>query len=436
MPPRESMAATRRLGIRDGAEVVAVRRAVLEVTRGPDRGRKVELDGEGACAIGGAEGCDLRLTDDSVSQRHAEIVVERGAYVVRDLGSTNGTRIGGVLIREAAIDRRTVELSVGESELRLRQLDDEREVRLSLAERFGAAVGRAPAMRRVFDILERAAAVDSTVLLLGESGTGKEVLAESLHARSTRSDGPFVVVDCAALPPGLAESELFGHVQGAFTGASEDRAGALEEASGGTLFLDEIGELPLDLQPVLLRALDARQVRAVGADRYRPIDVRVVAATHRNLQREVEEGRFRADLFYRLSVVTVTVPPLRHRREDVPLLARALCAQLRPDSDPDELLSASMRAALAAHDWPGNVRELRNAIERILVLGDPGELAPAPGPESYHEARRRVLDTFEREYVRARLAECGGVMAQAATRAGISRQMFHRLARRHGRDGD
>ncbi|HUS67497.1 MAG TPA: sigma 54-interacting transcriptional regulator [Kofleriaceae bacterium] len=438
----ESLAATRKIGIRDGAELWAVKRVTIEVVRGRDRGRTVELAGERPAAVIGTDrDAELALRDDSVSHRHAEVSLEAAGYVLRDLGSTNGTRVGGVAIREAVLDQRETRVTLGETELRVLLRDDEEEQRLSLSDRFGDLVGRAPAMRRVFELMDRAARGDATVLLLGESGTGKELLAEALHARSPRAEGPLVVVDCSALTSTLAESELFGHVRGAFTGADAHRAGAFEEASGGTLFLDEIGELPLEMQSVLLRALAEREVKAVGSDRYRPVDVRVVAATHRDLTRAVAEGAFRADLFYRIAVVKVTVPPLRQRREDIPLIAREIVRRLRPGADPDSLLAPGVLAAFSAYAWPGNVRELRNAIERLLVVGDAGDLiARADGDggagEGYAAARRRAIDRFERDYVAARLEEAGGVTAQAAARAGISRQMFHRLVRRHGVLGD
>jgi DNA-binding NtrC family response regulator len=286
----------------------------------------------------------------------------------------------------------------------------------------------------VFDVLERAARAESTVLIQGESGTGKELAAQAIHAASPRAAGPFVVVDCSALAPSLAESELFGHERGAFTGAVAARTGAFEEASGGTVLLDEIGELPLELQPKLLRALQMRQVRRVGATAYRDIDVRVVASTHRNLARMADEGTFRDDLYYRLAVVVVTLPPLRQRTEDIPLLARELARQIRPNEP--VTLDASIVAALAAYAWPGNVRELRNALERLLVLGEaPEGLAPVSDVLAYHDARRRALDAFERSYCRELLETSGGVVARAAERAGLSRQMLHRLLRRHGVEG-
>jgi DNA-binding NtrC family response regulator len=425
---------TRNLGVRGGAEIWAVRGLVIQVLRGADRGRVLEVGIDHPVSIGTDPDCDLALSDDSVSRRHAEIGLEAEGYSLRDLASTNGTRVDGVLVREALIDAPEVTVSVGETDLKIRVKDDEIEHRLSLNSRFGALVGRSPLMRRTFELLERAAEGDTTVLLFGESGTGKELLAEELHARSARASGPMVVLDCSALTPALAGSELFGHVRGAFTGALDSRAGAFEEASGGTLFLDEIGELPLELQPALLRALAEREVKPVGSDRYRAVDVRVVAATHRDLARAVAGGTFRADLYYRIAVLRVTVPPLRQRREDVPLLAEEFVRRLRPDVSPEAVLTPALLAAFRAHSWPGNVRELRNAIERLLVLGDPGELAPSAGAEvpGYAAARRQAIDRFERDYVAARLAESGGNMTQSAARAGISRQMFHRLVRRHG----
>jgi two-component system, NtrC family, response regulator GlrR len=428
----ESIQTTRRLGIRDGAEIVVVRRAVVEVVRGPDKGRSLEV-AEEPVVIGTDPEATLVLSDDTVSGRHAEIARQDGGFVLRDLDSTNGTRVGGVRVREAVLDRKSITLSFGETELRFRVLDDEFEERLILGDRYGDMVGVSTAMRRVFELCQRAAVSDSTVLLYGESGTGKELLAETLHRQSPRAGGPLVVVDCSTLTPTLAESELFGHVRGAFTGAVDDRGGALEEASGGTLFLDEIGDLPLPMQPVLLRALAAREVKPVGSDRYHSIDVRVVAATHRDLSRAVAGGTFRADLYYRLAVLRIAVPPLRHRREDIPHLAREIIRRLRPGTDPDQVLSASVVGALTSYSWPGNVRELRNAVERLLLMGEIGELeSDGEHLDLYHQARRQAIDDFEKNYVRSRLAESGGVIAQAANRSGISRQMFHRLVKRHG----
>ncbi|HWU87902.1 MAG TPA: sigma-54 dependent transcriptional regulator [Kofleriaceae bacterium] len=302
-------------------------------------------------------------------------------------------------------------------------------------ERFGDAIGRSPEMQRVFSLLSRVATTDSTILLTGESGTGKEVLAEAIHRRSRRAKGPFIVFDCGAVVPGLIESELFGHEAGAFTNAVRARPGLLAEASGGTLLLDEIGELPLALQPKLLRVIAKGEVRRVGASAATRVDVRVIAATHRNLEQAVAAGRFRADLYFRLAVVVVRVPPLRLRPEDVPVLARHFIAHMASEEQARAVLTPSVNAALVAHDWPGNVRELRNVVERLLAVGDlAGALArdvPADF-ENYYVAKRDAIERFERAFVRVSLDACGGVVTRAARRAGISRQMFHRLMSRHG----
>jgi DNA-binding NtrC family response regulator len=243
-----------------------------------------------------------------------------------------------------------------------------------------------------------------------------------------------VIVDCGALAPTLVESELFGHEKGAFTGADRARTGALEEASGGTLFLDEIGELPLEMQVKLLRALESRQVRRVGGSGMRAIDVRVIAATHRKLARLVQDGQFRQDLYYRLAVIKVQVPALRHRAEDILPLAHHFLAELRPDREPEEVLSEAVASALTAHSWPGNVRELRNVVERLALVGELDTKLrerPARAPAEYHTARHEAIERFEKEYCKALLAHAGGVVARAAQHAGISRQMLHRLLTRH-----
>jgi two-component system response regulator GlrR len=300
---------------------------------------------------------------------------------------------------------------------------------------FGDAIGKSPEMQRLFSLLTRVAPTESTILLTGESGTGKEVIAEGIHHRSRRAKGPFIVFDCGAVVPGLIESELFGHEAGAFTNAVRTRSGLFADASGGTLLLDEIGELPLALQPKLLRALAKGEVRRIGSSAATPVDVRVIAATHRNLERAVAAGRFRADLYFRLAVVVVRVPPLRLRPEDVPALARHFIARMVSEDKARAVLTPGVVAALTAYDWPGNVRELRNVVERLLAVGDLGTAlgrdVPAE-PENYYVSKRNAIDRFERAFVRVSLDACNGIVTRAAKRAGISRQMFHRLMSRHG----
>jgi transcriptional regulator with PAS, ATPase and Fis domain len=322
-------------------------------------------------------------------------------------------------------------------------------------------------MRRLYAILERIAPTDATVLVEGETGTGKDVLARSLHAASPRASGPFVAVDCGAIPENLIESELFGHARGAFTGATSDRKGVFEEAQGGTLFLDEIGEMPLLLQPKLLRAIESRSVRRVGASTARPVDVRIVAATNRPLARCVNEGSFREDLYYRLAVVSVTLAPLRTRRDDIPMLARHFYAMLtresarrgsseRPDSNADSAapeLPEEFVARLIGRSWPGNVRELRNFIERSVSLGlvetRPVRASRSSPPTSalpslegldgavalqlpLKEARQAWVESFESVYVRSVLRRCAGNVTRAAERAGVSRRFLQRLVARLG----
>jgi DNA-binding NtrC family response regulator len=294
-------------------------------------------------------------------------------------------------------------------------------------------------MREVYAVLERATPTDTTILLEGETGTGKGLAAASVHKVSPRRDGPFVVVDCGAIPANLLESELFGHEKGAFTGADARRIGAFEDASGGTIFLDEIGELPLDLQPKLLRVLESRELRRVGGNRTIPVDVRVVAATNRDLRAEVNAGRFRSDLYFRLAVVKVRLPSVRERPEDIPgLVEEFLRAMAPPAEAAARLRGAEFLADLVRHPWPGNVRELRNHLERCLVFQDAGRLpepehaAPAPGSSPYADARRRALDEWERSYLDGLLRRFPGKVAQAAAAAGLDRAYLYKLLRKHG----
>jgi transcriptional regulator with PAS, ATPase and Fis domain len=304
-------------------------------------------------------------------------------------------------------------------------------------------------MRELFALLNRVAGTDATVLLAGETGTGKELLAEAVHQRSARAGGPFVVVDCGALPHELIGSELFGHVRGAFTGATNAKRGLIEEADGGTLFLDEVGELPLDLQPQLLRVLEKREVRPVGDTRSKKVSIRVIAATHRDLVASVKAGTFREDLYFRLAVVRANVPPLRKRKDDIPLLVHGILAELKR---PDFPLSTEMVAKLEAHDWPGNVRELRNVVERSLSLvggelpfeqrqtpftppgaqrasaGTPREVLDKP----FKEAKGLLVEAFEREYLTNLLDRHNGNISRAALEAGIDRNYIHRLVKKYG----
>jgi two-component system response regulator AtoC len=315
---------------------------------------------------------------------------------------------------------------------------------------FHALVGRSAAMRAVYRLLEKAAAVDATVLLLGETGTGKELAARAIHYHSPRRERRFVPVNCGALPAELVESELFGHARGAFTGAAAAKPGLFQEAEGGTIFLDEVGELPLPAQVKLNRVLQEKEIRRVGETQATPVDVRVVAATHRDLRDEVRAGRFREDLFYRINVFSVPLPPLRDRPEDVPLLAahflekhaRALRRALSG-------FSPEAMRRLAGHSWPGNVRELENVVERAVAVAggalvEAGDLppdvaaagAPAAGPVlaalPYKDAVAGARERITRDYLVALMTELEGNVTKAAERAGLERESLHRLLRKHG----
>jgi transcriptional regulator with GAF, ATPase, and Fis domain len=394
------------------------------------------------------------LGDSTVSREHCEILRDAKGYLLRDLGSTNGTLLDGAEVREGYLRTGTV-LTVGRIELKLRPYAERIDVAPSERERFGELVGRDPAMREVFGLLERLAPTDATLLIGGETGTGKDVLARTVHAHSRRADGPFIVVDCGAVVGTLIESELFGHEKGAFTGAVERRQGAFELANKGTLFLDEVGELPLPLQPKLLRALETRRIRRVGGSQELPVDIRVLAASNRNLQMEVEREKFRQDLYFRLAVVPLALPPLRERRGDIPLIATHLLRRLAQDHDPQgapRKLSARAELALCAHDWPGNVRELRNVLERTALLGasadGPLELLSLPGSggetkptspgldfdpaQSYRETRARWEADFEQRYVGWLLQRHDGNVSAAARDAEMDRKYLYKLAKKHG----
>jgi DNA-binding NtrC family response regulator len=311
---------------------------------------------------------------------------------------------------------------------------------------FGALRGRTPVMRRLFARLAKAAQSDIAVLLVGESGTGKELIARALHERSPRASGPFVTVDCGALAPSLVASELFGHERGAFTGAHEQRVGAFERARGGTIFLDEVGELPGDLQSTLLGVLERRSFHRVGGDREVRVDVRIVAATNRDLRAEVNAQRFRLDLYFRLAVMTIDVPPLRERVDDIPLLVRHFLEECGHQGELEDVVSDETLAELARHRWPGNVRELRNLVEATLAMGETirpssedlsaGAAAPSTIACSldvaYGEARARLLDEFEKRYLGALLVRADGNVSQAARLADMNRSHLFTLLRRHG----
>jgi DNA-binding NtrC family response regulator len=409
-------------------------RGTLIVLGGAEAGRQVALEG-GTLLIGSDPSAGLRLTEKSVSRRHAELALERGEFVLRDLGSTNGTKVNGTKIKEAFLEPGDL-IALGACQLRFEPKIEEVRVPPSALDRFGPVFGASPVMRHVFGVLERVAPTDATVLIQGETGTGKDLLARAIHAASARRAGPFLVFDCSAQSPELVPAELFGHTEGAFTGASRKRRGVFEEAEGGTVFLDEIGELPLDCQPRLLRVLEAREVRPIGSNKPVTVDVRILAATHRDLAARVREGTFREDLYYRLAVVRVELPPLRQRPEDLPGLVKALLGAMKTPRGAPSITPAAVQA-LARHAWAGNVRELRNVLERSLALAggatvDVADLMVPETPSPAPADSPRTLEDMESAAIRRALDETGGKLAEAAARLGIHRNTLREKIKKYG----
>ena len=423
-----------------------IRAAQLRVVDGPDRGLEVELPPVGV-VIGTERSCDVVLTDAFVSRRHCSVSPTAAGFSITDLGSKNGTVIDGVAVQKVTAPP-GVALRIGKTLVQLMPADEVLDIPPSKNDRFGALYGGSPAMRSVFAVLERASKSAAPILFLGESGTGKELMARGVHDNSPRKDGPFVVFDCGASTETLIESDLFGHTKGAFTGAAADRQGAFAAAHGGTLFLDEIGDLPVALQPKLLRMLEAGEVVPLGGRKSERYDVRIVAATHRDVFGEVARGGFRGDLYYRLAVVEVHVPPLRQRTGDL----KALIAMFLERAGSPELAKQVGGAALEKlerYHWPGNVRELRNVITRAVALAGPDDdfqslpfvLRPTmAAPEGqaikadrpFHEAKDELIARFEREYLTDLVQKAGGNLSQAARIAGLERKFLYKLLERAG----
>lgn len=405
--------------------------------------------------IGAGAGNDLVIDKPTVSAVHAEVIATQQGFRLRDLGSTNGTSVNGIRVLDAFV-KDGAKIVVGDVELELRIGRDVVNQPLSAATELNGAVGTSAAMRAVFSRIERVAKTDATVLIHGETGTGKEVTAWAIYEASKRANQPFVVVDCAAIARTLIESELFGHEKGAFTGADKRRIGAFERAHGGTIFLDELGELELELQPKLLRVLERREVQRLGGDKPIPVDVRIIAATNRDLRSMVARREFREDLYYRLAVVTLELTPLRERKEDIPILIDHFLKGLQLDR---QALPEGAVERFLEHTWPGNARELKNAVERAVVLGEARVLGASSSSQTglasstsetdgegvagsfvidaerpYKEQKADVIADFEERYVRQLIKLHKGNVSAAARIAGIDRMSLHKIIERYGLD--
>jgi DNA-binding NtrC family response regulator len=434
--------------------------------------------------LGSMDDNDVVLNDDTVSRYHCKIVQDDTGYVLVDNGSTNGTFVNKVRVKEAFLKPGCI-VSCGQSQLKFNAREEEVHIVPSRATRCGSLIGGNAKMREIYSIIEKIAPTATTVVIDGETGTGKEVVAQSIHSLSPRSKGELVVFDCGAVPPNLIESELFGHEKGSFTGAMMTRAGLFEQADGGTLFLDELGELPIDLQPKLLRALEQREVRRVGGAKAQKVDVRIIAATNRDLESEVKAGRFRQDLFYRLSVVRLHLPSLRDRTDDVPVLVQHFLENGAYNRNPNGTprargVSREAMTALQNYPWPGNVRELVNVIERAVSFCQSGtieasdlpdyvrsakaapqrELTAKPLPRqptggnptvgsalsptppqtpdelladgvTFKDAKERWVATFERDYILQMLRRNNGNISHAARSADIDRKYFRKLMKKY-----
>jgi len=419
--------------------IKVVRKLRVRVDGGPDAGASCAPDDGERLAIGTAADNALVLRDPAVSRYHLELARTADGVSVVDLGSRNGTWANGVRVERAIIAAGT-QLKLGDTTLTVEEAGNTVAPPLAEVPRSAELVGDSEAIREVARLVHKLARVDSSVLIQGETGVGKEVVARAIHEASPRRDKELVIVDCGSMPASLIASLLFGHERGAFTGADQRRAGAFERAEGGTVLLDEIGELPLDVQPALLGVLERRAFTRVGGSQAIDVDVRVLAATHRDLRAEVNAGRFRADLYYRLAVAKILIPPLRERPDDIEQLVAHFVQRLTGIAELGPLAPAIDQ--LRSHPWSGNVRELRNVVEAAVVMGEldladgsariPAAAAPAGTVAAYRDARASALHRFEAEYLRTLIDRSGGNASEAARLARMDRPYLLTLLRKHG----
>jgi len=467
------------------ATVLRLRKGKLVVVSGPDQGTQLEIS-KPRVTGGRSIISDLVLADKAVSGTHFEIAARDDGYRLRDLNSRNGVYVGDLRIREVFLRPGTI-FRLGHTSIQFQPMQDVVEIELSKRDRFDAIIGGSAVMRQIFAQLEKVAPSDLTVLITGETGTGKEMVARAVHNTSTRKTKPFVVLDCGSIPKELIESTLFGHEKGSFTGAIGQHLGCFEQATGGTIFLDEIGELDVTLQPKLLRVLEQREIKRVGGDRTVKVDVRVLAATNRDLRDEVNRGHFREDLYFRLSVVHVELPPMRERKDDIAGLANHFLRDIAGRRGMQMSFHPDAMAAMQTHYWPGNVREMRNVVERAAALSDgpsitradllfgrelgPSisashdlakaglagaqravaaeagvDLPPGSGPAifdaallkpglGFKQAKQTVVDAFEAAYLEALLTRNAGNITRSANEAGLTRYHLRELLKRHGVKG-
>lgn len=446
------------LAMDDARDLISLRKCVLAIIDGPSQKIKYDLGKKKITTIGKKKDNDIVIGDKTVSRNHLNIEATADSFLLKDLGSTNGTFINGMRVKEAFLSPGDI-ISVGNTKLEYQAFDEKIQMEPSEKTEFGELVGKSRKMRQIFGILERISPSLATVIIEGETGTGKELVARAIHSHSHRKEMPFIVFDCSAIAPNLIESELFGHMKGSFTGAIKDRKGAFESANTGTIFLDEIGELTIDLQPKLLRALEQREIKRVGSTQSIQLDVRVICATNRDLKLEVKEGRFREDLYYRLSVVKIQLPPLRERPDDIPTIVEKILSYARYNKKPDGSFLASRVEddaikMLKRYPWPGNVRELNNILERVVSFSEKGVInashlqfifseldhqeATGRGQAvidtslPFKEAKQQVVESFEKEYLEGLLEKNKHNVSRAAREAKIDRKHLRNLLIKYG----